>query len=67
MYNHLNSERAFSVKMPDGALILVRYLYENSILQKHVLGFYPSPSLNIFQNDPKIYMNDVLYADVVSP
>lgn len=67
IYKHLNAERAFTVKMPDGALILVRYLYENNALKKHVLGFYPSPNLEIFQDNPEMYMNNSLYADIISP
>lgn len=66
IYQHLTRERAFTAKMPDGALILMRYLFHNSVLQQHSLGFFPSPHLERFQNAPEIYLEDELYADVVA-
>jgi hypothetical protein len=67
IYKHLASERAYTVKMPDGALILIRYEYEANILKRHTLGFYPSPNLEDFQSNPEIYMEDIVYADVTAP
>lgn len=67
IYQHLVSERAYTVKMPDGALILIRYEYNAKILQRHTLGFYPSPNLEDFQSNPEIYLEDIAYADATAP
>lgn len=66
IYNSLASERAFTIKLPDGALILMRYIFEKNLLQRHILGFYPSPNLEEFQNNPDVYLEDVVYADIVA-
>lgn len=41
------------------------YTFQRGALVKHALSFFPSPNLLEFQNDPEIYMQDVLYAEVV--
>jgi hypothetical protein len=66
IYENLVSERAYIAKLPDGALLLMRYLYVNKVLQRHSLGFYPSPNLEEFQNNPEIYLEEVVYADVIA-
>jgi len=66
IYETLLSERAYIIKFPDGALVTMRYLYKSNKLERHSLGFFPSPNLEEFQNNPEIYLEDVLYADVVA-
>jgi hypothetical protein len=66
VYDSLVSERAYIAKLPDGALIWMRYLYTSGELERHVLGYYPSPNLEEFQNNPEIYLEDVCYAEVVA-
>ena len=66
IYYALLSERAFITKLPDGALITMRYLYVENTLQRHSLGFFPSPDLEEFQNNPEIYLEEAIYADVIS-
>lgn len=66
IYTYLESTRAYIVKLLDGALILMRYNYSKGNLLQHSLGFYPSPSLEEFQNNPDIYHEEVVYADVVA-
>jgi hypothetical protein len=66
IYENLSSERAYITKLPDGALVTMRYLYNNNDLEKHSLGFYPSPNLGEFQNAPELYLEDVAYADVIA-
>ena len=67
IYIQLNTERAFTIKLPDGALLLLRYLFNDDRgLERHSLGFYPSPHLEEFQNYPELYLEDVIYADVVA-
>ena len=66
IYENLASERAYITKLPDGALVTMRYLYNAKRLERHSLGFYPSPNLEEFQNSPDIYLEDVMYADVTA-
>jgi hypothetical protein len=66
IYDYMARERAFVVKMPDGALLQLRYLFERHVLAQHILGFFPSPHLEEFQNNPDIYMEEHIYADVIA-
>ena len=52
--------------MLDGALLQMMYLFDNGILHRHRLAFFPSPHLEEFQNNPEIYLEDERYADVVA-
>jgi hypothetical protein len=65
MYNVLLKQRFYNLKMLDGALITMYYLFVNGEIHSHRLTFFPSPNLEEFQNDPDIYMLDEIYADVV--
>ena len=67
IYQHLALERAYTVRMIDGALILLRYEYESNLLKRHILGFYPSPDLEDFQSDPDSYLQDAMFADITAP
>ncbi|MEG4582162.1 DUF2290 domain-containing protein [Microcoleus sp. MON1_C5] len=66
MYEELDRNDNYNIKMIDGALIQLMYTYENSSLISHRLAFFPSPFLENFQNDPEIYENDELYADIIA-
>lgn len=66
IYREIEQARAFNVKMLDGALITFRYRFCDGVIAQHLLSFYPSPSLNVFQSEPDLYTEDQTYADVVS-
>lgn len=66
IYQHLARERAYSVKMLDGALIQMMYIFDSDTLQRHRLAFFSAPHLEEFQNNPNIYHNDEIYADVIA-
>ncbi len=66
IYRSLSENRAYNMKLVDGAMIQLRYRFNAGGLKKHVLAFYPSPDLLEFQNDPELYENEILYADIVS-
>jgi hypothetical protein len=68
IYEHLAKERAYNVKMPDGGLLQMMYNFEelDGPLQSHRLAFFPSPHLEEFQNNPDVYMEDDVYADVIA-
>lgn len=66
IYQHLARERAYSVKMLDGALIQMMYVFAGGTIQRHRLAFFSAPHLEEFQNNPDIYHNDEIYADVIA-
>lgn len=66
IYRNLLEERAYNLKLLDGALLQMMYSFGKTKLQRHRLAFFPSPHLNEFQNDPDIYLEDEIYADVVA-
>lgn len=66
MYEELDRNKNYNIKMIDGALIQLMYTYEKFNLISHRLAFFPSPFLENFQNDPEIYENDEIYADIIA-
>ncbi|WP_186169205.1 DUF2290 domain-containing protein [Burkholderia gladioli] len=62
----LSEKRSYNVKLIDGGLLQMMYLFEGERLIKHRLAYYPSPSLRAFQDDPDSYMRDELFLDIVS-
>lgn len=66
IYLQLVQERAYNVRMLDGALIQMQYAFAAGTLQRHRLAFFPAPHLEEFQNNPDIYLDDEIYADVVA-
>ena len=66
IYRRLVRERAYNVKMLDGALVQMMYMFADETLQRHRLAFFPAPHLEEFQNNPDIYQDDDMYADVVA-
>ncbi len=68
IYATLEQGKNFNIKMMDGALIQLMYNFDKSdgTLKKYRLAFFPSPSLEEFQNNSDIYELDEIYADVVS-
>ncbi|RLB90512.1 MAG: DUF2290 domain-containing protein [Deltaproteobacteria bacterium] len=66
IYQHLERERAFLVKMLDGGLIQMMYEFKNERLKRHRLAFFSSPYLEKFQNNPEIYIEDEVYADIIA-
>ena len=66
IYRYLVKDRAYNVKMLDGALIQMMYEFTGRTLRRHRLAFFPAPHLEEFQNNPEIYLEDEIYADVVA-
>ena len=65
IYHSLAQERAYNAKMLDGALIQMMYAFVNGTLRRHRLAFFSAPHLEEFQNNPDIYQDDEIYADVI--
>ena len=66
IYHELVKNSAYTVKMLDGALIQMMYMFSNADLQRHRLAFFPAPHLDEFQNSPDVYLEDEIYADIIS-
>jgi hypothetical protein len=66
IYDHLVGVRAYNAKLLDGAIIQMMYVFDGRNIQRHRLAFFPSPYLDEFQNNPEIYLDDEIYADVVA-
>jgi hypothetical protein len=66
IYNELEKARCFNIKMLDGALISLRYRFRDGAVCEHSLSYFPSPDLEHFQNDPEVYLEDEVYADVIA-
>ena len=65
IYDELESNKNFNIKMIDGALIQLLYKYQKKTLISHRLAFFPSPYLESFQNEPEIYEDDEIYSDIL--
>lgn len=66
IYRSLVERGAYTVKMLDGALIQMTYVFSGNVLRRHRLAFFPAPRLEEFRNDPDVYLEDEIYADVVA-
>ncbi len=66
IYDELEKARCFNIKMLDGALITLRYRFRARLICEHSLSYFPSPDLEQFQNEPEVYLEDEIYADVVA-
>lgn len=66
IYERLREVRAFNVKMLDGALMQMMYLFADGVVRRHRLAFFPAPHLEEFQNNEEIYLDDEVDADVVA-
>ena len=66
IYQQFAKNRAFNLRLADGALVQMMYAFSDGVLESHRLAFFPSPHLEEFQSNPDIYLNDELYADVIA-
>ena len=66
IYKMLDFNKNYNIKMLDGALIQMLYCYEGTVLTSHRLAFFPSPNLESYQNEPDLYEDDEIYADILN-
>lgn len=66
IYDEMEKNKNFNVKLLDGALIQMMYRFKGNELVSHRLAFYPSPYLEDYQNDPDTYDADDLFSDILS-
>lgn len=63
MYGELLKRRQYNLKMIDGALVTLLYRFQNDELIAHRLSFFPAPNMEVFQNEPELYLEDELYME----
>jgi len=66
VYEQLLEARAFHVQMIDGTLIQMLYRFEGKKLISHRLCTFPAPNLDPYDNEPKSYEEDEIYADIIA-
>lgn len=66
IYRELSEKRSYNVKLIDGGLLQIMYLFKDDRLVRHRLAYYPSPNLSPFQMEPDAYLRDELFLDIVS-
>lgn len=66
IYSEIDKNKDYNIKLIDGNIIQMLYTFKDNQLYSHRLAMFPSPSLEMFQNDPEIYENDEIYADIIS-
>jgi hypothetical protein len=65
IYISIEAEKAFHVKMLDGALLQMCYRFDHGQIQSHRLCMFPAPDLDSFDFDPEPYDRDEVYADII--
>ncbi|MEK4974711.1 DUF2290 domain-containing protein [Niallia sp. FSL R7-0648] len=67
VYNTINSERAYNLKLIDGAFLRYQYTFSTSDdLKKGRLSFFPSPNLFAMDEESELYISDEIYGDIIS-
>ncbi len=65
IYDELDRTETYNFRMLDGALVQIMYRFTDDEIEEHRLAFFPSPYLEQFQNNPEIYSDDEVYAEVI--
>lgn len=65
MYQAVLKKRLYNIRMIDGALLTLLYRFTNNKIIAHRLSYFPAPDLLAFQNEPELYEEDELYADIL--
>lgn len=65
MYKTALEKKIYHIKMLDGALLTLLYRFSHDQLVSHRLTYFPAPDLIAFQNEPELYQDDLLYADIL--
>ena len=65
-YELLAEQRAFNLKLLDGALVQMEYLFAGNNLAKHRLAFLPSPHLEQYELASEIYEEEHTFAEILA-
>ena len=66
IYDVLNEDQEYNIKLPDGALLQMLYRFDGEGLHSHRLAMFSSPYLEKYQNQPESYEEDELYAEILN-
>lgn len=66
IYDICRDRRYFTLLLVDEAIIQFYYNFKNGVLMNHRIAFLPSPYLEEFQNHPELYIDDLIYAEVIN-
>lgn len=66
VYDICRERRYFTLLLVDEAIIQFYYSFRNGVLVNHRIAFLPSPYLEEFQNNPDLYIDDLIYAEVIN-
>ena len=68
IYNEIERNHNYNIKLPDGGIMQLMYRFngKGTELSAHRLGYYPSPSYEIYQNDAELYDADYIYGDILN-
>ena len=66
LYRDFRHNRVFNVKLLDGALLQMMYIFSDGQLRQHRLAFFPAPHLERFERDPESYEKYQMHAEIVA-
>lgn len=66
IYETLRTNRDFNMLLIDGSMILLRYIFAKKTLLKHILSYYPPPTLSELQQETDIDDQNGLLSDIFS-
>jgi hypothetical protein len=67
IYQELDANDAYHVKLIDGGLLLFQYSFRpDQTLQGHRLAYFPSPVLPTIEESPALYTRDELYGEIIA-
>ncbi len=65
MYNELYKNEDYTIQLIDGCLLQLQYTFKDEELHSHRLAMFPSSKLYNFEDEPELYCEDEIYADIV--
>ena len=64
MYHVMSENRNYNFRLIDGALIMLQYEFEEDVIIRHTLSYYPNPDILSYQDNEDLYLDDELYSDI---
>lgn len=65
IYLELAGSKSYSMLLLDGALLQFAYSGVHESIMRHRLAYFPSPTLEPYQNDPDLYLRELHFVDIV--
>lgn len=68
LYKAMLDAGFYNFRFVDGGLVQLLYEFTpEDKLTRHKLAYFPSPDFESFQNEPEVYMEDNIYAEILDP